>query len=270
MRHAPDTLPRTRFGFGRQLLLSTALAASLVLLSQPATARPAQKAHESTAANRGSARVVPARSTATNAQNLHRAKFIRQAAAAPAPRRNAGSKLTKTAKVRYVAGPASIGGVTALQCVPYARAVSGIAITGNAVTWWDQAAGVYERGHRPEPGAVLNFRANSNMRLGHVAVVRRVVNNRQIEIDHANWTWSGKGNITRGVQVIDVSGRNDWSAVRVELGQSSGNFGAIYATYGFIYDRPDRGMMVANTPAQQGTRHVRYDEVAEAPDRSLR
>src|SRR6185437_16800754 len=56
-----------------------------------------------------------------------------------------------------------------LQCVPFARSESGIELVGNAWTWWEQARGVYQRGHAAEPGAVLAFRANSTMRLGHVA-----------------------------------------------------------------------------------------------------
>src|SRR5690242_12121509 len=60
---------------------------------------------------------------------------------------------------------------TRLQCVPFARKESGIELIGNAWTWWKQAAGVYQRGPAPEAGAVLAFRANSTMRLGHVAVV---------------------------------------------------------------------------------------------------
>ena len=39
-----------------------------------------------------------------------------------------------------------------LQCVPYARQVSGIRIFGDAHTWWDQAAGHYARGNRPKVG----------------------------------------------------------------------------------------------------------------------
>src|SRR5688572_24210456 len=53
-----------------------------------------------------------------------------------------------------VAAPATAG---VLQCVPYARAQSGIDIRGNALTWWDQAAGRYRRGAEPQVGAVLAF-----------------------------------------------------------------------------------------------------------------
>ena len=42
-----------------------------------------------------------------------------------------------------------------LQCVPFARENSGVELVGNAHTWWNSAAGVYERGARPEVGSVL-------------------------------------------------------------------------------------------------------------------
>lgn len=136
-------------------------------------------------------------------------------------------------------GGYALGG---LQCVPFARENTGIELSGNAVNWWDNAAGVYERGARPEVGSILNFRATGRMHLGHVAVVSNVVNDRSVQIDHANW--SGRGVVTRNVTVVDVSPSNDWSAVRVALG--TGDFGSVYPTYGFIYDRPDKGTMLAN------------------------
>jgi len=68
-----------------------------------------------------------------------------------------------------------------ISCVPYAREVSGILVAGNASQWWDNASGQYARGYRPEPGSVLTFRGNGRMRLGHVAVVRRVLNGREVE-----------------------------------------------------------------------------------------
>lgn len=168
-----------------------------------------------------------------------------------------------------------------LQCVPFARENSGIELIGDARTWWGKAGGLYERGTRPEVGSVLTFRATRHMPLGHVAVVTKIVDARTIEIDHANWTSAGL--ITREVSVVDVSERNDWGAVRVELAQS-GDYGAIYPVHGFIYDRPDRGIMVANTsfaaapalpPATRDHRPVQerrgqdaqpYEEVAEAVD----
>jgi len=141
-------------------------------------------------------------------------------------------------RAAYRGGYASGG----LQCVPFARENTGIELSGNAVNWWDNAAGVYERGARPEVGSILNFRATGRMHLGHVAVVSNVVNDRSVQIDHANW--SGRGVVTRNVTVVDVSPSNDWSAVRVALG--TGDFGSVYPTYGFIYDRPDKGTMLAN------------------------
>jgi surface antigen len=150
------------------------------------------------------------------------------------------------------------GGYSGISCVPFARSASGIELKGNAVNWWDAASGVYQRGRAPERGSVLNFRATGRMRLGHVAVVTAVVNSREVEVDHANWAGGG---VERGIPVIDVSPDNDWSEVRVSL-KHSGDFGSVYPTYGFIYDRPDHGTILANTSAN---RSAGFDEVAEAP-----
>jgi len=134
-----------------------------------------------------------------------------------------------------------------LQCVPFARENTGIELSGNASGWWSNAEGVYARGARPEVGSILNFRANGRMRMGHVAVVSNVIDSRNIQIDHANWAGLGNagGNVSRNIMVVDVSDRNDWTAVRVALGHS-GDFGSVYPTYGFIYDRADTGVMTAN------------------------
>jgi surface antigen len=169
-----------------------------------------------------------------------------------------------------------------ISCVPFARSDSGIDLTGNAWEWWGHAAGVYARGSVPEPGSVLAFRANPHMRLGHVAVVSRIVNRREIEIDQANWWSLGmRGGVSRDVPVVDVSEANDWTAVRVGLGYSD-KYGAVYPTYGFIYDRPDTGMVTAEVAApapeprlNPAPRDLRpaverpwqtYEEVAEAPE----
>lgn len=147
-----------------------------------------------------------------------------------------------------------------ISCVPYARQVTGMQIAGNAWQWWDNAAGTYARGNRPETGAVLNFRANGRMHLGHVAVVSRVVNEREVIIDQANWpTGGGYGGISHDVAVVDVSEANDWSAVRVELGRG-GTFGSVYPTYGFIYNRPDTGMVTASV-----SRPAPMPEINSAP-----
>lgn len=181
---------------------------------------------------------------------------------------------SKTGKMRYGSRYAyryNYGALSegdgSLQCVPFARAASGIELKGNAAEWWYAAAGVYERGNEPEPGSVLNFRSTGHMRLGHVAVVTSVDNPREIEIDHANWAGAGalKGGVARGVHVIDVSPENDWTAVRVALPNASGDYGSVYPTYGFIYDRPDNGTTAAST--RQASFRGRANEVAEAPDR---
>ncbi len=140
-----------------------------------------------------------------------------------------------------------------ISCVPYAREVSGIMVAGNAREWWWNAAGQYARGNQPEAGSVLNFRANSRMPLGHVAVVSHVINAREIVVDQANWGGYGmRGGVSHNVAVVDVSEANNWSAVRVALGRD-GEFGSVYPTYGFIYNRPDNGMVMAsiNRPAPQ-------------------
>lgn len=168
-----------------------------------------------------------------------------------------------------------------ISCVPYVRAATGMDVSGNAWQWWENAAGSYARGYVPEPGSVLAFRSNGRMPMGHVAVVTHVVNPRQVIIDHANWpTSGGRGAVARNVAVVDVSDRNDWSAVRVELGRS-GDFGSVYPTHGFIYDRPDTGAVrlatrapapqLALNPAHRDLRspadraYSRPVEVAEAP-----
>lgn len=141
-----------------------------------------------------------------------------------------------------------------MECVPYARQVSGIELTGDAYLWWNEAAGRYQRGQMPAPGSVLNFRNNGRMRLGHVAVVTEVVNRRQILVTQANWGGPGfvSGGISTGISVIDVSPDNDWTAVRVALGHSS-DYGSVYPTYGFIYGRsaPQTLMADAELPAPQ-------------------
>jgi surface antigen len=142
-----------------------------------------------------------------------------------------------------------------LQCVPYAREVSHIDLSGDAFLWWAEAAGRYARGATPVQGAVLNFRSIRRMPLGHVAVVTGVIDSRTILVTQANWI---RGTITNDVTVADVSANNDWSEVQVELGDGE-KMGAAYPTYGFIYNQPDNGTIIAgNTPAQG-------NEVAEAP-----
>src|SRR4051794_13671202 len=61
------------------------------------------------------------------------------------------------------------------SCVLYARAASGIDLRGDAYSWWDLAAGRYLRGNMPEVGAVLVLTQTERLHLGHLAVVRQVI-----------------------------------------------------------------------------------------------
>lgn len=119
------------------------------------------------------------------------------------------------------------------QCAPYAREISGIRIHGNANTWWGQAAGRYERGRTPRAGSVLAFEPTRRMRVGHVAMVSKVVGERELLLTHANW--SRRGGIERDVRAVDVSAANDWSEVKVWYGPQGGLGTSVYPTSGFIY-----------------------------------
>ena len=123
------------------------------------------------------------------------------------------------------------------QCAPFARLASGIQIFGNAGTWWNQADGRYDRGNAPETGAVLVFKAAGKMRVGHVAMVTGIIDERTITVTHANWSPinGSRGQVEEDVQAVDVSPNNDWTEVRVwyaplgEIGTSA------HPTYGFVY-----------------------------------
>jgi surface antigen len=119
------------------------------------------------------------------------------------------------------------------QCAPFARSVSGIQIRGNANTWWGQAAGRYERGHAPRIGAVLAFEATHRMRVGHVAMVSKVISEREVLLTHANW--SRPGRVETDVRAVDVSAAGDWSQVKVWYGPQGGLGTSSYPTRGFIY-----------------------------------
>ena len=124
-----------------------------------------------------------------------------------------------------------------LQCVPYAREVSGVRIYGDAHTWWGQAAGRYERGGIPLVGAVMAFKPHGAMRLGHVAAVSKIVDARTVLVRHSNWsTIDGRrGQIEDDVAVVDVSPYNDWSEVRVWYTPINGLGTTHYPLAGFIY-----------------------------------
>lgn len=131
-----------------------------------------------------------------------------------------------------------VNGPDYLECVPYARQLSGIRIYGDAHTWWNQAKDRYARGTEPRIGAVLAIEPHGNSPLGHVATVSRIIDARTILVSHANWSVPGK--IERNVTVLDVSSENDWSEVRVWYAPAHNLGISHWPVAGFIYNKaPD-------------------------------
>ncbi|WP_029604793.1 CHAP domain-containing protein [Kozakia baliensis] len=156
--------------------------------------------------------------------------------------------LTACAGNRYEYSRSAFNG--RLQCAPYARSKTGLALYGPAASWWRGASGKYRRGHMPEAGEVLVFRSSGRLPSGHVSIVRRQVAAREILVEHANWE---PGRIDRNVPVVDVSPANDWTLVRVYWAPIHTIGRRAYPTYGFIaprglddiarlQDAPDRAM----------------------------
>lgn len=119
-----------------------------------------------------------------------------------------------------------------LQCVPYAREQSGVEIYGDAHTWWRKALGRFTRTQEPESGAVMVMRGYRTTNRGHVAVVRQILSDRSIIIDHANWLNSGE--VTVNVPVVDVSADGDWSQVRVWHVPTQSWGARVYKVQGFV------------------------------------
>ena len=280
----------------KSVLFGMGWVVSVLLTSQVATAQPpnsSQGAKRQVAASSQShaAKIAPSRSVSSRyASHTGRSDVrAKRYTGAVFPHGNI-SRFAHYGRSNYrMAAVGSYRGYRGptLQCVAFARSDSNVSLSGNAADWWDNAAGVYARGNRPQAGSVLAFTANGRMRLGHVSVVSRVINAREIEVDHANWG-AYRGAVSRGVSVVDVSANNDWTAVRVGLANGE-DFGSVYPTFGFIYGRPDNGVRVASTarpapalalsPAPSDLRNsygrqtftiqgYTYDEVAEAPPAS--
>ncbi len=146
------------------------------------------------------------------------------------------------AAVAVALTPSGAAADTYWQCVPFARLISGIEIFGDARTWWRQAAGRYETGHTPKPGAVLCFKPTARMNLGHVAVVSQVLTDRIVQVTHANWSpiEGSRGKVEEDVMVIDVSLAGDWSKVKVWYDPSRNLGSSTYPIHGFIYPSPTR------------------------------
>jgi surface antigen len=156
-------------------------------------------------------------------------------------------------------GEASYGDASpapGIQCVPYARARSGVQIFGDAHTWWDQAAGRYARGSRPRAGAVMSFPAHGPMQLGHVAAVSKVIDARTVLLSHANWSLidGRRGQIEEDVRAVDVSPAGDWSEVRVWYAPLGGLGTTHWPVNGFIYNKkpvvPERTAVLGSSGAQ--------------------
>lgn len=122
-----------------------------------------------------------------------------------------------------------------IYCVEFARLASGIALFGDARTWWDQARAAYAQLTNPSPGSVMVFAGRKTMRSGHVAVVKKVLSPREVLIDHANWGRDGK--IYLNAPVVDVSANNDWSLVKVWNVQAGKLGTTAYNLKGFITQR---------------------------------
>lgn len=153
-----------------------------------------------------------------------------------------------------------------LQCVPYARMVSGIGLRGDAHTWWKKAAGRFQRGQIPSPGAVMVVRSSRKTPLGHIAVVTKIMNDREILVDHANWLNNERVHLA--TPVIDVSPNNDWSAIRVWYTPGAQYGASVYPLAGFIYAAkaaPFITITNANVRARPTTRASR---IATLPRRS--
>jgi len=117
-------------------------------------------------------------------------------------------------------------------CVPFARTLSGVQIMGNAKEWWGKARGHYDRGRTPAPAAVMSFKATRKNPNGHVAVVSKVISQREVLVNHANWS---RNRVSIDMVAVDVSPKNDWSSVRLE--SVPGHLGAVYPVDGFIYPK---------------------------------
>ncbi|MDE2183553.1 MAG: CHAP domain-containing protein [Alphaproteobacteria bacterium] len=162
------------------------------------------------------------------------------------------------------AGGAVVRPESPLQCVPYARARSHIAIYGDAYTWWDQAAGRFERSSTPRTGSVMVLHDYAGPDRAHLAFVRAVVDSREIRVDHANWLDDGA--IYSDDPVRDVSPDNDWSEVRVFNLKTAAWGARVYPVQGFIGPDPDASAKIASGAPSPSQRDGIADLLAADPD----
>jgi hypothetical protein len=131
---------------------------------------------------------------------------------------------------------AGVAGLPAdISCVPFARSLSEISLSGDAHLWWPAAAGRYARASTPQVGAVLVIRRSSRLQRGHLAVVVGQNGPREILVTHANWgSGAERGRVAENQRVVDVSRANDWSAVRVWHAPSRSLGVTVFRAHGFI------------------------------------
>jgi hypothetical protein len=140
-----------------------------------------------------------------------------------------------------------VGGSVPIECAPFARALTGVQLAGDADDWWAEAAGRYQRAAAPEVGGILVLRRSDRLPYGHVAVVTRVLSSRQVLVSQANWVHH---RVSQDQPVVDVSARNDWSLVRVWWPPTDQIGIADYPARGFILpDRPaSHDELIAGVP----------------------
>jgi hypothetical protein len=179
-------------------------------------------------------------------------RLVVRSCAFPAALLGAGLVLSACASGGPTGGGGNyVGGTVGLECAPFARALTGVALRGDAYAWWDGAAGRYQRASQPSTGAVLVLRQDDRLPYGHVAVVSRVFSGREILVTQANWVHH---RVTEDQPVVDVSDANDWTLVRLWW-PPSGQMGShAYPAYGFI--RPERPLS--------------HDEIASDTPRAIR
>ncbi len=195
--------------------------------------------------------------------------------ASPVFAKTSAHSTAKTAASRTAKTPrkASASSTPYLQCVQFARQFTGMQIFGDAWTWWEKAAGKYDEGHTPKPGAVLVFPSQGRMKLGHVAVVSQIITDRYIQVTHANWSPVNgrRGRVETNVNVMDVSDKGDWSQVKVWFGPLNDLGTTVYKTSGFIYNNSPKAQELiaqsdkADDAAPSATAPVVQVAMAPAP-----
>src|SRR5512132_107018 len=130
-----------------------------------------------------------------------------------------------------------------LKCAPFARERSGVQLYGAAADWWQKADGRYIRTRAPVAGSVLVFRRSSRLSNGHVAVVTRVLSERQILVTHANWVHH---RVSKDMPVTDVSPNNNWygSGGRHPTGWASPSIRLMVSSCRTAGEDPHRGVAV--------------------------